>query len=133
VSIANSQSSSYTPTTQWFNCTIPDGYYTVASLNYFIQSQFIKNGLYMVPSASSNSSTINLYFLECIQNPTAYALQLNAFSLPSYATYIDSVNQYGYTVPSGAGWLPAYSKQNPQIILGSGLMVFFGYSSSYSG
>ena len=131
--VANSQSSTYVPETRLFNCIIPDGYYTVASLNYFIQSQFIKNNLYMVPSASVNSSTINLYYLECMQNPTAYALQLNAFSLPSYATYSDSVNQYGYTVPSGAGWLPAYSKRNPQLKLSAGLMVFFGFSSSFEG
>lgn len=119
--------------TRWFNCVIPDGYYTVSSLNYFIQSQFIKNNLYMVPSASTNSSTINLYFIECMQNPTAYALQLNTFSLPTNATYSSTVNLYGYTVPSGAGWVPAATKQNPQIILSAGLMVFFGFSSSFNG
>lgn len=90
--ISNSQTN-ITPTTRWFNCLIPDGYYTVASLNYFIQSQFIKNNLYMIPTATTNSSTINLYFLEAIQNPTAYALQLNTFALPTYANYSSTVSK----------------------------------------
>jgi hypothetical protein len=40
---------------------------------------------------------------------------------------------YGFTVPIGATWLPAFNKKNPQIILNSGLMSFFGFSTNYNG
>ena len=63
------------PTT--YTWTIPDGYYSVNDLNYYIQNQCISNTLYCI------SGTNFVYFLELETNPVRYSIQLSSFPIPT--------------------------------------------------
>ena len=64
--------------TSTFNVSIVDGYYTIAQLNSYLQSVMITNGHYLV-----NGSGQNVYYLEILENASAYAIQLNCFAFPT--------------------------------------------------
>ena len=86
-----------------FNVVIPDGYYSVETLNAFFQSVMIQQGHYLV-----NGSGQNVFYLELTENPTYYAIQFNSFPIP---TSLPS----GWTNPSGLTF-PA-TATTPQIII----------------
>jgi hypothetical protein len=79
-----------------FNVTVPDGYYSVSTLNSYLQSVLIANGLYLV-----NASNENVYYLEITVNPTFYAVQLNLFPFPT-ALPAGWSNPTGLTFPGVA-------------------------------
>ena len=64
------------PTT--FNVTVPDGYYSISDLNTYLQSFCITNGLYLV-----NGSGQFVYYIELVENPTFYSVQLNCYPVPT--------------------------------------------------
>ena len=64
--------------TTTYNLTIPDGYYTVAQLNTYLDSFLIQNGLYLI---DNNGKYI--YYLEIQENPNVYGIQLNSFPIPN--------------------------------------------------
>ena len=55
------------------NITIADGYYTTSTLNAYIQSELISNGLYLV-----NSSGQYVYYINLIDNVSRYCGYLSA-------------------------------------------------------
>lgn len=61
-----------------FTVTMPDGNYNISELNSYLQNTMITNGHYLVNSASQN-----VYYLEWILNTTRYAVQLNAYPIPT--------------------------------------------------
>lgn len=61
-----------------FTVTFPDGYYTVSQSNAYFQSQMVTNGHYLV---DNNGEFV--YYLEFVENATYYAIQLNAYPLPT--------------------------------------------------
>lgn len=80
-SIGNNTFSIIWPTlagTTTYNITIPDSFYTAQTLNAYMQSYFITNGLYLV-----NSNSQNVYYWEVITNPALYAININEFPLPT--------------------------------------------------
>ena len=79
--------------------TIPDGQYSVEQLNAYLQSVMVANKHYMI-----NVSTGNFfYYLQLVENPTFYSIQLNAYLTPLPAD-VPTI----YTYPVGALWvLPA--------------------------
>lgn len=85
--------------------TMPDGYYDVSSINEYLQSIFIANGLYLV-DASGNY----VYYAEFQENPNYYSVQLNVYPVP---TALPS----GYTNP-GSMTFPAVT-QTPQLVVQS--------------
>jgi hypothetical protein len=58
---------------------IPNGYYTVQELSLFLQSEMLKNGHYLNDDAGKK-----YFFIEFVENPTYYSVQLNM--LPMYST-----------------------------------------------
>ena len=109
-------------TTTTYNVTIPDGYYSGSDLNYFIQSQFVANNLYM----TTNSGTNFEYFTEILVNSIRYAFQINTYPLPtaSQATTI------GFSMPSQATWTLPTVSCSPQIVLCLGLGVLLGFNKT---
>jgi hypothetical protein len=107
-------------TSKTFNFTIPDGYYSVAQLNYFLQDCCLKNKLYLV---SSTSNTSNTYFITFTSNSIFYALEIDTYVLPTSSTLTSS----GYIYPANSGWTVASTIQSPQITLCSGLLTWFGF------
>lgn len=78
----------YGTTSATYTITIPDGYYSVADLNAYLQSQMVANGHYLV-----NSTGEYVYYLELVENSTKYAVQFNSYPIP---TALPS----GYTNPA---------------------------------
>ncbi len=90
---------------KFFALTIPDGYYDIAALNAFLQFSMIQNGHYMI---DNNNNYV--YFLELVENPTSYRVQVNSYQLPNNG------------IPSG--WsagpsvsLAAFGYPTPQLLL----------------
>ena len=101
------------PTT--IQITIPDGYYSVQTLNEYLQSVMISNNVYMT-DASGN----NVYYLEVITNPTYYSIDFNFYLVPS------SVPS-GYTSHFSSG-LPAVAT-TPQITIYDNFSTYCGISA----
>jgi hypothetical protein len=99
---------------------MPDGNYTVDTINAFIQQQLILYGCYLI-DANGN----NVYYLQVLYNPTYYAVQivesLIPLSLPTGWTA--PINWPGY--PSGTG--------SPTITLTAGLGKVLGFSTATIG
>jgi hypothetical protein len=61
------------------NITLPNGYFSVADINSFIQQQLIANNIgYLV-----NPSGDFVYYIELVENPVFYSVQLNCYACPT--------------------------------------------------
>ena len=65
-------------TTVTYSIVLPDGFYTVTDINYFIQQTCISNGAYLI-----DSSLNNVYFTNMAYNATFYSIQVLLFSVPT--------------------------------------------------
>ena len=92
----------------YYQVTIPDGYYSVATLYAFIQNFMIQNKMYMI---DSNGNYV--YFFEMIQNISYYAVQINNFIV-----YTQPELPAGWTVPAGFTY-PTVVGRRPFITVGS--------------
>lgn len=79
-----------------FTIIIPDGFYSVAELNAYLQSQFVANNHYLVDSFGDY-----VYYMEFVENPSAYAIQLNCFPIPTALPALWT-NPGGMTFPAVA-------------------------------
>ncbi len=101
-----------------FNITLPDGTYSAADLNNYIQWFCIQNNLYLINSSTGDYR----YFLTIQENVAQYAIEFLSYPVP---TSLPS----GYTAP--AGW-PGYptSATRPQIIINnSGFGQIIGFNN----
>lgn len=91
--------------TTTYTVSIPNGYYDIASLNSYLQQFCITNSLYLV-----NSSGQYVYYLEFQTNENYYAIQFNAFPVPTSLPA-------GWSNPAGLSFpLTAYT---PQLVVSS--------------
>jgi hypothetical protein len=97
--------------------TITDGFYTISQLNSYIQNQMISNGHYLV-DANGN----NVYYLELTTNSTYYAIQINAYSVP---TSLPS----GYTRPSNWAGYPTTANTPQFVVSSNNITSVFGLSA----
>lgn len=99
----------------FYQVKIPDGFYSVDTLNAWFQNFMIDNDLYLI-----NDSGNYVYYAEFVTNPTYYAVQINLYDVP---TSLPS----GWTAPSG--WSFPAVTDKPWIIVGSsnnfGLLIGF--------
>ena len=58
--------------------TIPNGLYEISDINFYLQSQMIINGHYLV-----NDKAQNVYYLELVISPTTYSVVANMYALPT--------------------------------------------------
>jgi hypothetical protein len=94
-----------------YTFTIPDGYYSISDLNYFLQSQFILNGLYL----TANDGSDNVYFAEILINTVRYSTSLNFYVIP---TESDALAQ-GYSKPANSTWSYPVSQRTPSLTFSS--------------
>lgn len=103
----NNNSFQYTWTqagvTTTYTVALPNGYYSVNTLNDFIQGELINQGLYLVDANGEN-----VYYLSLLYNVSTYSVQLLSFAVPS-------VLPVGYTNPAGLV-LPTVAS-TPQLII----------------
>ena len=110
---------SATPITKTY--TIPDSYMSASDLNYFLQSKMYSDNLY----ATTNSGTNVVYFYEIIQNSVQYAIQLNAYYLPTSA----NATTLGYSQPSGATWSWPAANACPQLQFNTSFGALLGFAA----
>jgi hypothetical protein len=60
------------------NVLIPDGYYSATTLNAYLQSVMLANGHYLEDEDGNN-----VFYLEILENPTKYAIELRSYAVPS--------------------------------------------------
>ena len=96
-------------TTVTYSFVLPDGFYTVNDINYFIQQTCISNGAYLIDSSANN-----VYFTNMAYNATYYSIQVLLFSVPTtIGTYTRPTS--GLYSTTGTG-LPA-TAYTPQLII----------------
>ena len=108
-------------TTTTYTFTIPDGYYSVSDLNYFLQQQMILNNLY----CTTNGGTQNVYFAELQINSVRYSVSLNLYYLPTSA----NATTLGYSIPAGATWTFPVSNKTPQLTINSAFGNLIGQNA----
>lgn len=89
--------------TTTYTVVLPNGYYSVTSLNEYLQGQFVNQGLYLVDSAGDN-----VYYLSLVYNVSTYSVQLLSFAVPIALPA-------GFTNPAGLVF-PAVAS-TPQLII----------------
>ena len=88
-----------------FSWIIPNGYYSISDLNYWLQSQMVQNYLYMV---DANSDYV--YFFELRTQAIQYAANLSIYTIPT-----DAQRQaLGLEMPVGATWTCPEATLTPQ-------------------
>lgn len=75
--------------------TVPDGYYSLAILNAYLQFVMQQNGHYLV---DPNGNYV--YYLEFVTNPNNYRLEIHSWSLPTVAAW-NTMQANGWTNPGG--------------------------------
>lgn len=101
--------------------TLPDGYYSYADINTFLQFFCIANKLYVTTSTTG----VNVYFISLATNSVRYAAQLNFYGLPTAA----QATALGYGIPVGAPWLWPLAASTPQITFGTIFGSLIGFAS----
>lgn len=102
--------------TTTYDVTITDGYYSVSSLNSYLQQFCITNGLYLVNSAGDY-----VYYLELIENATYYSIQLNAYPVPTALPA-------GWTNPGGLSF-PLVSTTPQLVVPSTNFQNLIGFSA----
>lgn len=99
---------------------IPDGYYSVNTLNEYLQSQMVKNNHYL-----TNGSN-NIYFIEFLTNSTYYSTEIRLSSLKNLEEFGDNV-----VLPPNATWtLPAqYQTPKVNILSNNNFDKYLGFNS----
>jgi hypothetical protein len=89
--------------------TIPDGYYSVAQLNAFIQSVFFANKHYLTTTTGSY-----VYLLEILINQSKYAVGVNSYLI---SVAIAAANSW--SIPAGATWVLPTNSILPYLVIPS--------------
>lgn len=100
------------------NLTIPDGTYSVSDLNNYLQYYFFSQGLYI----QNNTTGAITYYMQFVENPTAYRIQLISYPLPT-TTPANSTLGSGIT-------LPTVSRQPQLVVNNSGFGSLIGFSNA---
>ena len=109
-----------------FTCIIPDGFYTVNTLNLFLQKFMMDNRIHSV-DASQN----NIFYLSMAPNATVYGNQIILKAIPT--TLASGVTSPTGTSPSFPG-LPTGTAKTPYIeILNNQFTRFLGFTAGNYG
>ncbi len=109
-----------------YNYIIPDGYYSVSDLQYFISNAMYIDKLYTIPSPTSGSSESYTVYIFLTTNDTAYGTTFVFIPVPTDSQASIS----GTTIPSGATWTFLSTSKCPQITLSSGLQTLLGMTQN---
>ncbi len=105
-----------------YNITIPDGYYSIPDLNFFLQQQMLLNYLYV----TINNGGQNTFFLEIAVNTVRYKAQLNSYYIPTSA----GATTLTYVKPTSASWSYPGVNSTPRITLCPGLKTLLGFNDA---
>ncbi len=100
-------------TTATVSVTIPNGTYSVADLNSYLQSVMVANNYYLINGAGDY-----IYYLELVENASRYAIQLNTYPVPTALPA-------GWTNP---GWtLPAVGYTPQLVVPNTSIQTLLGF------
>jgi hypothetical protein len=103
-----------------YTLSVPDGLYEVADLNYFLQYEMRKRGMYLI-----NAGGQPVYYAEFIVNPNRYSVQINTFPVPTNASFTFAAGVWtGNAGTAYAGWT------SPVADIAGGLATFAGFPSA---
>jgi hypothetical protein len=91
------------------NVTLPDGFYSISSINLFLQSVMLANGHYVYDTTTKQ----NIFFAEFVVNPTYYAFQLNLTPIYPLASVPVGLTR------GGTGWQFPTTQRTIQVIINS--------------
>ena len=100
------------PTT--YNVNIPNGNYSLAQLNAFLQYRMIQDGNYLIDSTGDY-----VYFLDIVVNPTSYAYEIRADPIPTALPA-------GWTNPAGMTF-PAVASTPQMVIPATEIQTLLGF------
>lgn len=104
-------SSSTVTATTTYTITVPDGNYSIAELNTYIQQYCILNHLYLYSTASPNTY---YYYFSCQPNSNYYSVEFDFFPIPDSALQ----TSLGLSQPSGWPTTNTYASAfTPQLIV----------------
>lgn len=103
-----------------YNIILPDGFYTIADVNQFMQEFFINNGMYLINGGK------NVYFFSIFTNQQYYTNQFLFYPVP---TSLPS----GFTQPSNWIGYPPTSVCPQVVILNNNFTVYTGFNSGTYG
>jgi len=98
--------------------TIPDGFYDIPSLNYYLQFEMIQNDHYLIDSAGDY-----VYYMELVLNSTVYGTQFKFTPIPTSS----EATTLGYSQPAGASWTYPATAKCPEIVINTGFGALFGF------
>jgi len=101
---------------------IPDGFYDIPSINYYIQFIMIQNGLYLVDTISNK----NVYYIELSIDSIQYGSRLKFFKIPTGA----NAATLNLVMPSNATWTFPTIENTPSIIFNDNFGKLIGYNGS---
>jgi hypothetical protein len=90
-----------------YTFNIPEGYYSISDLNFYLQQQCIIRGLYM----TANKGSDNVYFVELVVNSIRYATSLNFYVIPTEA----EAAAKSYVKPPNATWAFPTVAETPRL------------------
>lgn len=102
-----------------YTITIPDGFYTTTSLNFFLQQFCITNGLYLI-----NGSGQNVYFFSIQYNSYQYGNQI-------ITTLVPTALPSGFTAPANWTGFPSVSRTPSIEILNNNFGTFLGFTAGF--
>jgi len=97
--------------------TVPNGFYTCAQLNAYLQSVMITNNHYLI-----NSTGDYVYYLELVENSSVYGIQFNSYPIPT-------VLPAGYTAPAGWTGYPAVASTPQLTIPSTNIRYILGFNA----
>jgi len=100
-----------------YTITIPDGFYTTTSLNYYLQQYCITNALYLV-----NATGQNVYYLSIQYNSFQYGNQI-------IATPVPTTLPAGYTNPAGMAFPTVSRTPYLEVLSANNFGTFLGFTS----
>lgn len=104
----------------WYGTTypivVPDGNYTIAQLNAYLQFEMIQNNHYLIETATGQY----VYFLEITYNDPLYRVELKTYPVPVVLT--------GFTAPPG--WVIPPTSETPQFVIpATNIRLYSGFDA----
>ena len=103
-----------------YNITIPDGFYTFADLQNYMELFMINNGLYLI------NSGVNVYYFSMYSNQQYYKNQFVFYPVP---TSLPS----GYTQPSNFVGFPTTTLAPRIVVLNNNFVTYSGFNAATYG
>lgn len=92
---------------------IPDGFYSVATLNEFLQTAMYENGHYLETIDGQSLA----YFIEFKTNSTFYSTEIRLNSLSNIVDFGAGNEPYTNIFKAPTGWIPPSIYETPQFII----------------